>query len=57
MFEIVCQEVLLQNLDASLVMLTVMREEFNELKLKDVYEMLIMMPKLNETDELNLMFV
>ena len=56
MFEAVYSEVLQPNLDSCMVFLTVLKEEFEDLKTKNVYEMLIMLPKL-EAEELELMFV
>ena len=43
-------------MDACLVLLIAMKEQFSELKLKDVYEMLIMLPKF-DAEELELMFI
>lgn len=56
MFEIAREDLIDQSLDGCLVMLTVLRESFTELKMKDVYEILTTMPKLDST-ELSLTFI
>ena len=47
MFEVANLELISQNIDACLLLLTVVKEEFAELKLKNAYEMLIVLPKLD----------
>ena len=56
MFEAAFSEIIQPNLDSILVFLTVYKEEFSEIKTKDAYEMLIMLPKL-EAEESELMFI
>ena len=56
MFEAAFNEILQPNLDSILVFLNVFKEEFNDLKTKDAYEMLITLPKL-EAEESELMFI
>ena len=56
MFEAAFSEIIQPNLDSILVFLTVFKEEFSEIKTKDAYEMLIMLPKL-EAEESELMFI
>ena len=56
MFEAAFSEILQPNLDSILVFLTVFKEEFSDIKTKDAYEMLIMLPKL-EAEESELIFI
>ena len=56
MFEIAREDLIDQSLDGCLVMLTVLKESFAELNMKDVYEMLTTLPKLDST-ELSLTFI
>ena len=46
-FEAAFNEILQPNLDSILVFLTVLKEEFSDIKTKDAYEMLITLPKLD----------